>query len=302
MQEKQKIWIDTDPGDDIDDLLALAFALLRSELDVLGITTVTAFADKRAALVRTLLRTLNKQHIPVGAGMQLPMREIDSSEYNRMTDNGGYVMNHGAAADPLTEPAESAIELLVQSVHANPGEIGLVTLGPLTNIAAAMRYDPSIAKKLKWIAVMGGEVVVYRREHNISWDDHAADIVFRSGVPMFVGTWSVTRRIVVTEELCVRIREHGSEWCRFLSECIRLWWPYKLQKPGPVLFDIAPIVWSFNRSLYKTTPMALHVETKGEYTRGVTVPVADAPANAEVTIDVDEAAVLNMFMETLCPR
>jgi inosine-uridine nucleoside N-ribohydrolase len=68
------------------------------------------------------------------------------------------------------------------------------------------------------------------------------------------------------------------------------------------MFDIAPILWSFDRSSYQTKPMAIRVETKGEYTRGVTIPIPNAAPNAEVSVGVDESEVMRMFMETLCPN
>ncbi|WP_165452679.1 nucleoside hydrolase [Paenibacillus thalictri] len=305
MIQAQKVIIDTDPGDDIDDLLAIAFALLRPELDVKAITTVTTFPERREKLVRALLNSLGKPHIPSGAGMSLPMRSFSESELYHMTDNAGYVLNHAAAADEWLDAAggtsaDDAVQLIVRTVERYPGEIGLITLGPLTNIASALRRQPSIAGKLKFIAMMGGEVNVFRQEHNMTWDDRAAEVVFQSGVPLFVGTWDITRRVVITEDLCRRIRDQDSDHCRFLTRCIELWRPYKANKPGPVMFDIAPVIWSYRRDLYETEAMHVRVETKGEYTRGVTVPIAGAAANAEVTVGVKEREVLELLMSTIC--
>jgi purine nucleosidase len=210
----QKIMIDTDPGDDIDDLLAIAFALLRPELDVQAITTVTVSPEKRARLVRALLQTVGKSHIPVGTGMSLPMRAVSEHELARMTDNSGYVLNHASAADAWLDlegsaaVSEDAVQLIIRKAEEHAGQIGLVTIGPLTNVAAALRRSPALASQLQFIAMMGGEVNVYRSEHNITWDDHAAEVVFQSGVPLFMGTWDITRRAVVTEEQCALIRGH----------------------------------------------------------------------------------------------
>ncbi|TDF99693.1 nucleoside hydrolase [Paenibacillus piri] len=316
MKPTQNVIIDTDPGDDIDDLLAISFALLRPELDVKAITTVTTFPERRARLVRALLRSFGKAHIPVGSGIALPMRSLSEAELQKMTDNNGYVLNHAAAADiDLSEQPKSdvepqdheadepedAVELIIRTIEQLPGEIGLITLGPLSNAAAALHRKPSIASKLSWIAMMGGEVRGFRQEHNITWDDRAAEVVFQSGVPLFLGTWDITRRVVITEELCERIRKHDSGHCRFLTSCIDLWWPYKAHKPGPVMFDIAPVIWSFRRDLYDTLPMAVRVETRGQYTRGVTVPVPDGEPNVDITVGIHDQEVLELLMDTLCP-
>ena len=82
----QKIIIDTDPGQDIDDLLAIWFALLRPELDVRAITTVTWPTDMRARLIRRLLRYLDRADVPVGAGMQLPLRAVSAAEWTSQQD------------------------------------------------------------------------------------------------------------------------------------------------------------------------------------------------------------------------
>gem|GEM_PF-4408377 len=131
-----------------------------------------------------------------------------------------------------------------------------------------------------------------------SWDPVAAEIVLDSGIPMFLGTWDVTRKVVLSKRDCERMERHPSGLCRFVAECVRSWWPYRKQKPGPVLFDIAPLVWIFRPELYPSSPMALRVETSGRYTRGVTVPCKGRP-NADVSVDVQAEQVKDLFLNTL---
>lgn len=299
----QKIIIDTDIGDDIDDILAIAFALLRSELDIKAITTVTTYSDKRAQMVKKLLRIAGKNDIPVGAGLELPLRKYTVKDYERMTNNQGYVLNQFPFVKPedLIEDSaiEDAVDLIIRTIEQYPGEIGLIGIGPLSNIAVALQRKPSISKKLKWIALMGGEVHLSRAEHNIAWDSHSAEVVFASGVPLFLGTWDVTRGFVLMPEHCDIIKNHGTPLCDALSECIDMWWPYKAHKPGPVMYDIAPIIWSFNRDYYTTEPLEVHVETAGEFTNGMTVARGDQ-VNMEVTVDMREDDILKLFMSTVC--
>ena len=187
----QKILIDTDPGQDIDDLLAIVFALKRPELDVKAITTATYPTDKRARMIRRLLRHLDRRDIAVAAGMNLPLRRMSEDELRSQHDLKA-TMNHYAFAepeDPLDEPGdEDAVELIIRTVEENPGEIALACIAPLTNIACALRRRPEIAPKIKYIALMGGELALNRAEHNIAFDYIAADIVLNSGVPLFMGT------------------------------------------------------------------------------------------------------------------
>ncbi len=298
---KTNILIDTDPGDDIDDILAIAFALRRPELDVKAITTATFGARKRADIVWGLLETMDMTHIPIGAGVELPLRSYSDEEYAVMTDNGGYVLNHYSPRMRQAEFCHDAVTLIIETVRRHAGDIGIVTLGPLTNVAVALRKDPEIASKISWIASMGGEVNVYRAEHNVTWDPTAAEIVLTSGIPMFLGTWDVTRQVVVSEQDCDRIRRTPTPVCQYLSACIDMWRPYKKSKPGPVMFDIAPIVWSFDKSIYKTQSMALQVENTGRLTRGVTVPVTHAETSpVEVSLAVDAELVRAMLMEAIC--
>ena len=293
----QKVLIDTDAGDDVDDVLAIALALLRPELDVRAITTVTVGSRRRAALLRRLLRLMGREDIPVASGMELPLRPLSSDEIARLTQ-GPYVLNHAPATPDEEDEASDAVSLIIRTVEQHAGEIALVTIGPLTNIACALRKRPDIARQIRWIASMGGEVHLPQAEHNVKWDYHASSIVLSAGVPLFLGTWSVTRRFILMPDDCDLIRGHGTPLCRMLSECIDLWWPHKGAKPGPVMYDAAPFVWSFDRSYYPTEPMALGIETRGELTTGMTVR-RPGPPNAEVSVDARADEVKALYLNTL---
>jgi purine nucleosidase/pyrimidine-specific ribonucleoside hydrolase len=300
-----KLIIDTDPGDDVDDVLALAFALLTPGLDIQAITTITTGADKRAQIVRKLLSIVGRSDIPVAPGIELPLRGLTDEELGRMTDNAGYVLNHYSAVKQedvfMDTESMNAVELIIRTVEQNPGEITIASIGPLTNIALALRYKPTISAKIRSIAIMGGEVNLPRREHNIAWDPEAAEVVFTSGIPLFMGTWNVTRGFTLLPEHCERIRNHDSELCAFLTECIDLWWPFKAHKPGPVMYDIAPMLWSLDRNYYETEMMDIHIETRGLHTRGMTVVKGSKP-NAAVTVGIKAEAIRELFLNTVCPR
>lgn len=298
----QKILIDTDPGQDIDDLLAIWFALKRPELDVVGITTVTYPAAGRARLVKRLLRHLGREDIPVGVGMDHPLRQLAAHEAERLRDLA-WSMNHASFAepeDPRDDPGTlDAVDLIVRAVDAHPGEVLLACIAPLTNIACALRRRPDIAGKLKGIALMGGEVALNRTEHNIAFDYVAADIVLSSGVPLAMGTWDVTRRFTLGLEECRTLfTAHGSPLAIAMAEALRVWHPAQSWKPGPVMYDLFPMVWAFDRSFYETKPMAVRVETRGEFTRGMTVIRGDTP-NVEVTVDARAAALRDLFLSTV---
>ena len=147
---KEKIIIDTDPGQDIDDLLAIWFALLRPEIDIRAITTVSYPSAKRARLVKRLLRFLDCRDIPVAAGMQLPLRAMSDEELQWQYDESN-TMNHYAFAEPEDNrdrpDSNSAVDLIIRTVEENAGDISLVCIAPLTNIACALCKKPDIAVK-----------------------------------------------------------------------------------------------------------------------------------------------------------
>jgi len=298
----QKLLIDTDPGEDIDDLLALAFALQRPELEVCAITTVTQPAAGRARLVRRLLRYLDRTDIPVAAGMSFPLRPLGDAERRRQGDFR-QTMNHAAFAepeDPRDAPEDlDAPGLIIRTVERHPGEVALAGIAPLTNLAVALQRRPEIAGQIAYVAMMGGETALNRVEHNVAFDPVAADLVLRAGIPLFMGTWDVTRRVVLSlADDGERLRRHRSPLCQALARAIDDWHPAQSWKPGPVLYDLFPIVHAFDRSYYSTTPQAVRVETRGEFTTGMTVLQGGAP-NAEVTTGVRAAEVRELFLATL---
>lgn len=292
--------IDTDAGDDVDDVLALAFALLRPELSIRALTTVTADSARRAQIVAQLLKVMGREDIPYAPGMSLPLRQLSPEEFDRLTEPDFRLNQYPFVKDPaaLASPREDAIQLIGQTAEAHAGDIALIGIGPLTNIAVALRRYPKLAGQLKWIAIMGAELHLNHREHNILWDPDAASIVFNSGVPLFVGTWSVTRQFVLLPEDCERIRATGTPLTDALAECIDLWWPTKGGKPGPVMYDVAPILWSIDRDYYPTQSVHLTVENRSELSLGATLRGYGTP-NAEVSTDMQAEAVKQLYLETI---
>jgi purine nucleosidase/pyrimidine-specific ribonucleoside hydrolase len=297
----QKILIDTDPGQDIDDLLAIIFALKRPELDIRAITTVTQPSVKRARLVKRLLRYMHRTDIPVAAGMELPLRVLSAEEI-KYQDDPLITMNHYAFAEPEDSAdnpgASDAVDLIIETIEKYPGEIVLACIAPLTNIACALRKRPSIAGKIKYIAMMGGELALNRAEHNIAFDYISSALVLNSGIKIYMGTWDVTRRFFFTMEECKAFHRHHAPVSKALSKAIELWHPAQKWKPGPVMYDIFPILWAFDQSYYTVKPMSVQVETKGEFTCGMTVQGGSRP-NIEVTTDIRADAIKDLYLKTV---
>ncbi|HBC86107.1 MAG TPA: hypothetical protein DCZ94_04045 [Lentisphaeria bacterium] len=298
----EKILIDTDPGQDIDDLLAIIFALKRPELDIRAITTVTQPSYKRARIIKRLLRYVDRMDIPVASGMDLPMRQLSAEEL-RFQDDPKNTMNHYAFAEPedtADEPdGEDAVDLIIDTVEESPGEIVLACIAPLTNIACALRKRPDLAGKIKYIAMMGGELNLNRAEHNVAFDYIASDIVLNSGVKIYMGTWEVTRRFSFTIEECKAFHNHHAPVSKALGRAIDLWYPGSSNwKPGPVMYDIFPMIHPFDQSYYTLKHTFVQVETKGDFTKGMTVRGGSNP-NIEVTTDIKAAEVKELYLKTV---
>lgn len=292
------IIIDTDPGQDIDDLLAILFALRRPELDVLAITTVTWPSDGRARLVKRLLRHLGRTGIPVAAGMQLPLRRLGEAELARLRDPA-WSMNHACfaePADPADAPEDDAVGLIIRTVMAAPAPVTMCCIAPLTNLACALGRAPEIAPRIARILLMGGETALNRPEHNIQFDPLAAHLVCTAGIPIVMGTWDVTRRCVLTADDCARFAADPRPLHQALARAIAAWHPAQAWKPGPVMYDLFPMLHACDPSFYETAEQAVRVVTEGE-ARGFTVP--GGPVKMQVTTGMRAEAVRELYLATV---
>jgi len=177
---KEKIIFDTDIGSDIDDAICLAYLLAKPECELLGITTVSGEADNRAMIASMICKAAGK-HIPIFPGAEEPLTIPQKQPIARQ-----------AKVLPAWEhdkkfPHGEAIEFMRQTIRKNPGEINLIAVGPLTNIALLFMIDPEIPHLLKSLVMMGGVFInlnPYPTEWNIRCDPHAAAIVYRSHANM----------------------------------------------------------------------------------------------------------------------
>ncbi|MBL8995167.1 MAG: nucleoside hydrolase, partial [Spirochaetia bacterium] len=191
-----------------------------------------------------------------------------------------------------------AVDLIIRTIEENPGEIILTCIAPLTNIAYALRKKPDIARKLKAIYLMGGELDLQRSEHNIAFDYNAAEIVFTSGIPLALGTWSVTRKFFLSKEDCAKFHTSKDPVNQALGKAIDVWHPVHHWKPGPVMYDVFPLVWAFNRSYYKTEVRSVEIETGSPLTRGMTIHRGNLK-HIEVTTSIRETELKEFYLKTV---
>jgi purine nucleosidase len=175
-----KLLLDTDIGSDIDDALCLAYLLAQPDCELLGITTVTDEAEKRAMLASALCKAAGK-HIPISPGAEYPLLASQQQPHAPQA-RALHKWDHDT-----TFPRGQAVEFLRQTIRAHPGEVVLLTIGPLTNIALLFAANEEIPALLKGLVMMCGVFMnalpgVAAREWNALNDPHAAAMVYRAGV------------------------------------------------------------------------------------------------------------------------
>jgi purine nucleosidase len=289
VDDARKVLLDTDIGNDIDDAVALAYLLAQPRCDLLGITTVTADPLARAKLVSVLCRAAGRD-VPIYPGAPKPLAVAPLQEPPPQAA--------ALARWPHDErfPAGEAIQFLRRTIRAHPGEVTLLTIGPLTNAALLFTVDPEIPSLLRALVMMGGAFVTGPREAewNLRNDPHAAHRVFATPV-------AVHRAIGL--DVTTRVRMSSAA---FLDRC-----------DTPVLRPVADMAASWFAERGEVTfhdPLAAAVvfdEGLCRFARGeVAIDTADGTASFrpgaagphEVAVDVHADAVLEHYFAVVAPN
>lgn len=305
---RPQIILDCDPGHD--DALAILLAAQHAEL--LGVTTVSGNAPL-AATTRNALLTLQLGglDVPVHAGAGAPLGREAAYAPDIHGESG---LGGPALPEPTREAASrDAVRFIVDTVRAE-GDVWLVAVGPLTNVALALREAPDLAARLAGISVMGGAVGPGNRtpaaEFNIWADPEAADIVFRSGARLVMCGLNLTHQFTLYEADVARIRALGGVVPTFAADLLgfygRAYADAFLGRVESPLHDPCAVLAVTHPDLLETAPRHVTVETKGHHTRGMTVVDergrrardAELP-NAEVAYRIDRDAALELLVQTL---
>lgn len=311
MTTPRKIIIDTDPGQD--DAVAILLALASpDELDVLGITAVAgnvplALTQKNARIVCELA---GKADVKVFAGCDKPLnRALVTAEHV----HGKTGLDGPTLPDPAMPLQEShAVEFLIDTLRREPaGSVTLCPLGPLTNIATALRNAPDIAGRIGRIVLMGGayfEVgnITPTAEFNIYVDPEAAEIVFKSGAPITVMPLDVTHKALVTRPRNEAFRALGNPVGHAVAQMTDFFERFDKEKygsEGAPLHDPCVIAWLLQPDLFTGRHVNVEIETKGAFTQGMTVAdwwgVTNRAPNAMFMGDVDPEGLFSLLTARL---
>ncbi len=279
---KQKIILDTDIGDDIDDAYALAFILGSSELELIGITTVFQNAAARARQAKTILNLAGREDIPVSAGCGAVMSPRVTSCQSDLAH--GQVSLRTAARELLEDvkPCQDAVSLpseqltplhklhgvdfLIETIMSGPGDIIPVTIGPMTNLAMALIKEPMLVKKIPRIVAMAGCFDKHYSEWNVKCDPVAAAIVFNSQIPMTVVGLDVTLQCRLNQSQMDKLASSDRPVARNLTAATKVW-----NKGLPVLHDPLAIETIVDPHIVETQNGTITVESNGIETFGYTV-------------------------------
>ena len=307
----RKIIIDTDPGQD--DAVAILLALASPEdIDVVGITCVAGnvpleLTSKNGRIVCELA---GKTDVPVYAGCDRPLgRELVTAEHV----HGKTGLDGPDLPDPQMPLAEGhAVDFIIDTVMAEaPGTVTLCPLGPLTNIATALQREPKLAKRIQQIVLMGGGYfeggnITPAAEFNIYVDPQAADIVFRSGVPLVVMPLDVTHKALVTKARNDAFRALGTPVGVAVAEMTDFFERFDKEKygsEGAPLHDPCVTAYLIDPDLFSGRHINVEIETQSELTMGMTVAdwwgVTDRAANALFIGDIDADGFFALLTERL---
>lgn len=291
-QKPIPIIFDTDIGDDIDDALALALALQSPEIDVRAITTVIDDTDLRTRLAWKQLGIYGRRDIPLGTGATEPLLDPvinnKSRQYEVLT-----------ADDEIPMLARKrGVQMIVETLMGSTGKLTIVPVGPLTNIALALKADPRIKQKIERIVLMGGAFYPPRREYNIYRDRVAAQIVFESGIPIVAVGLDVTMKCKLQGSDMDRLRAAKNPGSELLVRLIELW---QNGKPDqyPTLHDPLAVASTLRPGLIETQTGAVQVETASPLTFGTTVFKRQPEGRTQVARDVNVREFLDLFVERL---
>ncbi len=273
-----KIIFDTDLGGDIDDAMALYLALNSSEIDILGITSVYLAGQWRRKLIKRILKAFGREDIPVYIGAQAPL--IGSWAKPAMTPVRPD--KEEAAAAVSSEP--DAVDAIIQMAKENPDAV-ILAIGPLTNLAMALRRAPWLASTHQAM-IMGGDIGSGRPEWNIQCDPEAARIVFESQMDIKLVGLNVTNRCRFTKaDVDELMAGEGSSRAALFREMLDEF--SRRFDFLPTLHDPLAMAALLDPGWLQFEHRNVKVETRGEFTRGTTVDFGhDEYSTIEVATDV----------------
>ncbi|KAI9090676.1 hypothetical protein K1719_028529 [Acacia pycnantha] len=266
----EKLIIDTDPG--IDDSMAILMAFQTPEVEILGLTTTFGNVSTEGATRNSLLlcEIAGCQNVPVAEGNPEPLKGGNPlvADFVHGSDGLGNISLPPPKAKKIDK---SASEFLVEKISEYPGEVSILALGPLTNIALAIKRDSSFASKVKKVVLLGGSFFALGNvnpaaEANIYGDPEAADIVFTSGANIVVVGLNVTTQVILTDADLLQLKNSEGKHAQLLSDMCKFYRDWHVKSDGVYgifLHDPVSFVALVRPDLFTYRKGVVRVETQG---------------------------------------
>ena len=306
----KRVIIDTDPG--IDDTMAIFLAFCSPELQVEGLTTIFGNSGTKYTTLNALrLREIaERTDVPVARGAEAPLLRPFIGEGFRV--HGPQGTGHHELPPPKGDPdPRRAAQFIVDMVTENPGEITLVPLGPLTNIAIAVSLEPEIANLVDKVVLMGGAAHAKGNasavaEANVRNDPEAARIVFNAPWEVVMVGLDVTTKTIMTPDYVSKLASAGNSFTDFIGKLLPHYLEFYKQVvdlDGFFVHDSSAVAYVIDPTLFETRSMHVDVEVHSPTNFGHTTadwrPSSQESRNVNVCVDVDSDRFLNLYMERL---
>ncbi|MGM1048247.1 MAG: nucleoside hydrolase [Bacillota bacterium] len=306
-ENKRKIIIDCDPGHD--DAIAILLAAGNPTIDLVAITTVAGNAEieKTTQNALKVCEIAGVRDVPIAKGAGQPMVRKRETAADIHGDSG---MDGPVLPEPtLNIVEEHAVDLIIRKLLESDGDITLVPVGPLTNIAMAMRREPAILPKIQEIVIMGGGTFgnwTPAAEFNIYVDAEAAAVVFESGVPITMMGLDVTHQALATVEVSDKIASIENPVAKFVSELLvffRQTYKDVFDFEHPPVHDVCSVAYCIDPTVFNCKKLRVDIETRGDFTYGMTVVdtlgVTHKEPNVNFALGLDHGKFWNMLYQTL---
>ncbi len=305
----KRILFDTDPG--IDDSLAILLALASPELKVEGVSVVhgNCTAEQATTNALAVLELAGAGHIPVARGFDLPLVQPSLLAPETHGDTG---LGYAHLPPPKTRPVSGhGVDFLIEKITSAPGEITLVCIGPLTNVAVAIRKEPSIVQAVKDVIIMGGAIrhegnTTPLAEFNVCVDPHAAHMVYHSGLPITLVPLDVTYQCILTPADVKRLERVRSPIPKFVADSTRFYMEFhdEFQKiAGCIINDPLALALTFAPQLCDYEEHYVDVDISGGVSMGNTYAdfykMTGKPANMKVALGVRARDFIELFLERI---
>src|SRR5690242_14314494 len=301
-----RVIIDTDPG--VDDALALLLAMRSPELKIEGITPVAGNVPLELTLPNALrmVEIAGRTDIPVAAGAKQPLtRRLVTAAYAHGENGLGGAVFPEPKLKPVAEPAAQVIR---QIVRKYPGEVTLLPIGPLTNIATALNIDPEIAGMIRGIVMMGGSLsggnITPAAEFNVYVDPEAARIVFQSGIPITMVGLDVTRKTSLTDEHVRVLEAAQNPVSQAAAKIGRNAINHTREQGflvGPNMHDSLAVAAFLDSSVVTLKDYYVDVETTGELTAGETLGYRPRAGDLKPKPGEEKQENINMSIRASAP-